>query len=136
MLNTSRATGAGLRGALWLPFVDLLQFVVFVSSFFSSHVVARHAFSRRPGRLAVARERIMTTPTNPAADAAERNAARARTAAPRGVAARAGLRSPWLIWREHPLDILHRLQIAGAGLLLAALAHILPMLANAWTGGC
>ena len=38
----------------------------------------------------------------------------------------------WLIWREHPLDILHRLQIAGAGLLLAALAHILPMLANAW----
>ncbi|KAB0683999.1 bacteriohopanetetrol glucosamine biosynthesis glycosyltransferase HpnI [Burkholderia territorii] len=41
MLKTSRATGAGLRGALWLPFVDLLQFVVFVSSFFSSHVVWR-----------------------------------------------------------------------------------------------
>ncbi|WP_321924183.1 bacteriohopanetetrol glucosamine biosynthesis glycosyltransferase HpnI [Burkholderia sp. BCC1998] len=41
MLKTSRATGAGLRGALWLPFVDFLQFVVFVSSFFSSHVVWR-----------------------------------------------------------------------------------------------
>ncbi|KUY52089.1 lysylphosphatidylglycerol synthase domain-containing protein [Burkholderia sp. RF2-non_BP3] len=38
----------------------------------------------------------------------------------------------WLIWREHPLEILHRLRIAGAGLLVAALAHILPMLANAW----
>ncbi|MBN3792466.1 hypothetical protein G3N94_37145 [Burkholderia sp. Ac-20353] len=38
----------------------------------------------------------------------------------------------WLIWRSHPLDILHRLLTAGAGLALAALAHILPMLANAW----
>ncbi|KUZ43748.1 lysylphosphatidylglycerol synthase domain-containing protein [Burkholderia territorii] len=38
----------------------------------------------------------------------------------------------WLIWREHPLEILHRLRTAGAGLLVAALAHILPMLANAW----
>ncbi len=41
MVKTSRATGAGLRGAFQLPFVDLLQFVVFVSSFFSSHVVWR-----------------------------------------------------------------------------------------------
>ncbi|WP_322087226.1 bacteriohopanetetrol glucosamine biosynthesis glycosyltransferase HpnI [Burkholderia sp. BCC1999] len=41
MVKTSRATGAGLRGAFWLPFVDLLQFLVFVSSFFSSHVVWR-----------------------------------------------------------------------------------------------
>ncbi|MBR8208470.1 flippase-like domain-containing protein [Burkholderia cenocepacia] len=38
----------------------------------------------------------------------------------------------WLVWREHPQDILHRLRSAGAGLLVAALAHILPMLANAW----
>ncbi|MGU7781402.1 lysylphosphatidylglycerol synthase domain-containing protein [Burkholderia sp. PU8-34] len=38
----------------------------------------------------------------------------------------------WLIWRAHPLDVLHRLQTAGAGLALAALAHIVPMLANAW----
>ena len=59
-----------------------------------------------------------------------------RTAAPRGRVAALGALAVWLIWREHPLDILHRLQIAGAGLLLAALAHILPMLANAWTGGC
>ncbi|MGU7771486.1 lysylphosphatidylglycerol synthase domain-containing protein [Burkholderia sp. MR1-5-21] len=38
----------------------------------------------------------------------------------------------WLIWRAHPLDVLHRLQTAGVGLVLAALAHIVPMLANAW----
>ncbi|AIO35676.1 lysylphosphatidylglycerol synthase domain-containing protein [Burkholderia pseudomultivorans] len=38
----------------------------------------------------------------------------------------------WLIGREHPLEILRRLQTAGAGLLLAALVHVLPMLANAW----
>jgi putative membrane protein len=38
----------------------------------------------------------------------------------------------WLIWRDHPLEILRRLQTAGAGLLLAALVHVLPMLANAW----
>ncbi|WP_175689973.1 lysylphosphatidylglycerol synthase domain-containing protein [Burkholderia anthina] len=49
------------------------------------------------------------------------------------LAALAGLAiAVWLIWREHPLDILHRLEAAGAGLLVAALAHILPMLANAW----
>ncbi|WP_027781398.1 MULTISPECIES: bacteriohopanetetrol glucosamine biosynthesis glycosyltransferase HpnI [Burkholderia] len=41
MLRTSRATGASLRGAFWLPLVDLLQFAVFISSFFSSHVVWR-----------------------------------------------------------------------------------------------
>ncbi|NIE55753.1 MULTISPECIES: lysylphosphatidylglycerol synthase domain-containing protein [unclassified Burkholderia] len=77
----------------------------------------------------------MTTQTNPAADAAERNAPRgdARLRHVGQVAALGGLAlAVWLIWREHPLDILHRLQIAGAGLLLAALAHILPMLANAW----
>ena len=58
MLNTSRATGAGLRGALWLPFVDLLQFVVFVSSFFSSHVVWRGTRFRvdREGLLSPASE--------------------------------------------------------------------------------
>ncbi|AYQ41520.1 membrane protein [Burkholderia aenigmatica] len=77
----------------------------------------------------------MTTPTNPGADAAQRNAARgdARLRHVGQVAALGGLAlAVWLIWREHPLEILHRLQIAGAGLLLAALAHILPMLANAW----
>jgi ceramide glucosyltransferase len=41
MVKTARATGASLRGAVWLPFVDLLQFLIFVSSFFSSHVIWR-----------------------------------------------------------------------------------------------
>ncbi|AFQ49684.1 bacteriohopanetetrol glucosamine biosynthesis glycosyltransferase HpnI [Burkholderia cepacia] len=41
VLRTNRATGTGMRGAIWLPFVDILQFVIFVSSFFSSHVVWR-----------------------------------------------------------------------------------------------
>ncbi|WP_175837161.1 bacteriohopanetetrol glucosamine biosynthesis glycosyltransferase HpnI [Burkholderia anthina] len=41
MVQTGRATGAGLSGMVWLPFVDLLQFAVFVSSFFSSHVIWR-----------------------------------------------------------------------------------------------
>ncbi|RQR26032.1 glycosyltransferase [Burkholderia sp. Bp9143] len=41
MVKTAHAIGASLRGALWLPFVDLLQFLIFVSSFFSSHVVWR-----------------------------------------------------------------------------------------------
>ncbi|POM17382.1 acyl-CoA dehydrogenase [Burkholderia cepacia] len=58
MLRTSRATGAGLRGAIWLPFVDLLQFFVFVSSFFSSHVVWRGTRFRvnREGLLSAATE--------------------------------------------------------------------------------
>ncbi|KVH33504.1 glucosyltransferase [Burkholderia cepacia] len=58
MLKTSRATGAGLRGAIWLPFVDLLQFFVFVSSFFSSHVVWRGTRFRvdREGLLSAASE--------------------------------------------------------------------------------
>lgn len=38
----------------------------------------------------------------------------------------------WLVWREHPSTIFRMLQGAGAGLLLAAAAHVLPMLANAW----
>ncbi|RKU04598.1 glucosyltransferase [Burkholderia sp. Nafp2/4-1b] len=41
VLRTNRATAAGLRGAIWLPFVDILQFAIFVSSFFSSHVIWR-----------------------------------------------------------------------------------------------
>jgi len=38
----------------------------------------------------------------------------------------------WLVWRDHPATIFRLLQDAGAGLLLAAAVHILPMLANAW----
>jgi glycosyltransferase 2 family protein len=38
----------------------------------------------------------------------------------------------WLIWRDDPVAILHLLEAAGAGLVLAALAHILAMLPNAW----
>ncbi|RQS09185.1 bacteriohopanetetrol glucosamine biosynthesis glycosyltransferase HpnI [Burkholderia sp. Bp8998] len=41
MVKTAHAIGASLRGAFWLPFVDLLQFLIFVSSFFSSHVIWR-----------------------------------------------------------------------------------------------
>jgi glycosyltransferase 2 family protein len=38
----------------------------------------------------------------------------------------------WLVWRDHPVVILQLLRAAGAGLLLSAIAHVLPMLANAW----
>ena len=38
----------------------------------------------------------------------------------------------WLIWRDDPVAILNLLKSAGAGLVLAALSHILPMLPNAW----
>jgi putative membrane protein len=48
------------------------------------------------------------------------------------IAAFAGLiASLWLVWRSNPGAVLHLLQTAGVGLLLAALAHVLPMLANA-----
>ncbi|KVG65268.1 bacteriohopanetetrol glucosamine biosynthesis glycosyltransferase HpnI [Burkholderia pseudomultivorans] len=58
VLRTSRATGAGMRGAVWLPLVDVVQFAVFVSSFFSSHVVWRGKRFRvdRQGRLSPAGE--------------------------------------------------------------------------------
>ncbi|SKD05719.1 Lysylphosphatidylglycerol synthase TM region [Paraburkholderia hospita] len=38
----------------------------------------------------------------------------------------------WLIWRDDPVAILHLLESAGGGLVLAALAHIVSMLPNAW----
>lgn len=38
----------------------------------------------------------------------------------------------WLVSREHPATIFHLLQGAGAGVLLAAAVHALPMLCNAW----
>ncbi|SAK53329.1 membrane protein [Caballeronia hypogeia] len=38
----------------------------------------------------------------------------------------------WLIWRDDPVAVLRLLESAGAGLLLAALVHVLPMLPNAW----
>ncbi|MGF6772303.1 putative membrane protein [Paraburkholderia sp. GAS199] len=37
----------------------------------------------------------------------------------------------WLIWRDNPAAVLGALRTAGAGLLLAAVAHVLPMIANA-----
>nr|WKF55755.1 hypothetical protein HUO10_000199 [Paraburkholderia busanensis] len=47
-------------------------------------------------------------------------------------AALAGLLvSLWLVWHENPAAVLGALRVAGAGLLLAALVHVLPMLANA-----
>jgi len=38
----------------------------------------------------------------------------------------------WLVWREHPATVFRLLKDAGAGLVLAGLVHVLPMLANAW----
>jgi putative membrane protein len=48
------------------------------------------------------------------------------------LAALAGLLlSLWLVLRDHPGEVLGLMRAAGAGLVLAALAHGLPMLANA-----
>lgn len=48
------------------------------------------------------------------------------------LAALAGLiASLWLVLHENPGAVFHALRSAGAALLLAALAHVLPMLANA-----
>ncbi|SAL84969.1 membrane protein [Caballeronia arvi] len=38
----------------------------------------------------------------------------------------------WLIWRDDPVAILHLLESAGVGLVLAALVHIISMVPNAW----
>jgi putative membrane protein len=37
----------------------------------------------------------------------------------------------WLVWRDNPGAVLALMRAAGAGLVLAGLAHVLPMLANA-----
>lgn len=37
----------------------------------------------------------------------------------------------WLVWRDNPGAVLALMRAAGAGLLLAGIAHVLPMLANA-----
>ncbi|SEJ81483.1 lysylphosphatidylglycerol synthase domain-containing protein [Paraburkholderia diazotrophica] len=37
----------------------------------------------------------------------------------------------FVVWRSHPAEVLGLLRDAGAGLLVAGLAHVLPMLANA-----
>jgi putative membrane protein len=48
------------------------------------------------------------------------------------IAAFAGLlASAWLVWQDHPGAVLGLLRTAGAGLLVAGLAHLFPMLANA-----
>ncbi|WP_323119734.1 lysylphosphatidylglycerol synthase domain-containing protein [Burkholderia alba] len=39
--------------------------------------------------------------------------------------------SLWLVWRDNPGAVLALMRAAGAGLLAAAAAHLLPMLANA-----
>lgn len=38
----------------------------------------------------------------------------------------------WLVWRDHPQTVWRLMRAAGGGLVLAALVHVLPMLANAW----
>ncbi|WP_206997965.1 lysylphosphatidylglycerol synthase domain-containing protein [Trinickia mobilis] len=49
-----------------------------------------------------------------------------------GIAALAGLLvSLWLVWHSNPGTVLGLMRAAGAGLVLAAVAHVLPMLANA-----
>ena len=46
-------------------------------------------------------------------------------------AALAGLAAAlWLVWRENPTTVLELIRAAGPGLVLAGLAHVLPMLAN------
>jgi glycosyltransferase 2 family protein len=48
------------------------------------------------------------------------------------LAALAGMLAAFgLVWSEHPLQVLGLMRAAGFGLVLAALAHVLPMLANA-----
>ncbi|HLX00849.1 MAG TPA: flippase-like domain-containing protein [Trinickia sp.] len=48
------------------------------------------------------------------------------------IAALAGLlASLWLVWHSNPGAVLGLMRAAGAGLVLAALSHVLPMLANA-----
>jgi putative membrane protein len=48
------------------------------------------------------------------------------------VAALAGLLvALWLVWRDNPGAVLTLMRAAGAGLVLAGLVHVLPMLANA-----
>jgi putative membrane protein len=48
------------------------------------------------------------------------------------LAALAGLIAAlWLVWRDNPGTVLGLMRAAGAGLIVAALAHVLPMLANA-----
>jgi len=37
----------------------------------------------------------------------------------------------WLVWHDNPGAVLGLMRTAGAGLVLAAIAHVLPMLANA-----
>jgi ceramide glucosyltransferase len=58
ILKTSRAAGAEARAAAWLPIADLVQFLVFVASFFSSHVIWRGTRFRvdRHGLLSPVRE--------------------------------------------------------------------------------
>ncbi|MFC0691949.1 lysylphosphatidylglycerol synthase domain-containing protein [Paraburkholderia humisilvae] len=38
----------------------------------------------------------------------------------------------WLVWQEHPATVFRLMKDAGAGLVVAAFAHVLPMLTNAW----
>ena len=48
------------------------------------------------------------------------------------ITALAGLiASLWLVWRDNPGAVLGLMRAAGGGLVLAGLAHVLPMLANA-----
>src|SRR5471032_519979 len=48
------------------------------------------------------------------------------------VAALVGLLAAlWLIWNDNPVAVLPLMRTAGAGLVLAGLVHVLPMLANA-----
>jgi glycosyltransferase 2 family protein len=41
------------------------------------------------------------------------------------------LASAWLVWRDNPAAVLASMRVAGAGLVLAGLVHVLAMMANA-----
>lgn len=49
----------------------------------------------------------------------------------RGAALAGLIASLWLVWHDHPGAVLGLMRAAGAGLVLAGLVHVLPMLANA-----
>jgi putative membrane protein len=65
------------------------------------------------------------------ADDARTHGVRAMKHVGRAAALLGLLLSLWLVWRDNPGAVLGALQAAGAGLVLAALVHLLPMLANA-----
>ena len=140
-LLSDRALQQAHRDLWLLPLWDIVSFAIFVASFWSSRVIWR-GFSFEvdgDGLLSAAQDERVTRLDEAQAILAQRLSARQCTLNGTGmmkhlgrVAALAGLiASLWLVWQDNPGAVLGALRAAGAGLLLAALAHVLPMLANA-----